>query len=355
MGAFVEAVRILAAYDVPTIPTRQDAPAMPMVKRPGRFGVSASLKLAENFKFQEANAAIWAGATSGLTIVDIDSVDPRHTAEALKAFGDTPLKVSTPSGGMHLYYRYGGEGRSIRPFGQTLPLDVLGNGLAVVPPSRRPATSKKTAGAYELLEGDFSDLYRLPEIPHGTVPSRTKTAPHISRGPVADFGALREGDGRDVKLFGRARALAVNCETEAELIEAVRHENAAMGEPLPDAVALAKAAGAWKYKTEGRLMVGGSRAAVMGLDAITRLTGHSVAVHLLAYLRSHHALSHRFAIVPESVAPILGQSHNTLRKARETLVKSGFLILERRGGGTVGTTGRGIPNLYRFANAARTL
>jgi len=117
-------------------------------------------------------------------------------------------------------------------------------------------------------------------------------------------------------------------------------------------VASAKALSAWRYKVEGRLMVSGTRAALMDLDAITRCSGNPVAFMLLAYLRSHHDTEHLFAIVPAAVARILGQSHNTVRKARDRLIDAGYLTLERSGGGISRATGSGITNLYRLTNAA---
>ena len=123
-----------------------------------------------------------------------------------------------------------------------------------------------------------------------------------------------------------------------------------MAEPMPAAVVQAKAASAWRYKTQGRLMVSGTRAALMDLDAIERCLGHPVAFLLLAYLRSHHNAAHEFAVVPEALAAALGQSHNTIRKARDKLVQAGFLTLERSGGGGR-MTGGGIPNIYRLSHA----
>ena len=102
-------------------------------------------------------------------------------------------------------------------------------------------------------------------------------------------------------------------------------------------------------------MVAGTRAAVMDLDAIDRCSGHPVAFLLLAYLRSHHSQSHLFAVVPEGGGPaqLLGQSHNTVRRARDKLMELGFLLLERPGGGIARATGGGIPNLYRLTDPAR--
>src|SRR4051812_45853603 len=127
MSAFAEAVAVLGSQGVPVIPTRQDSPSRPLVFHPDNFGVRASQKVANDPKFSNANAAIWAGKRAKLTVVDVDSADPCHFADAITIFGDSPLKVQTPSGGWHLYFQHAGERRRIRPFGKALPLDVLGS------------------------------------------------------------------------------------------------------------------------------------------------------------------------------------------------------------------------------------
>ena len=161
--------------------------------------------------------------------MEVVSIDPAHTADAIRTFGETPLKVATPSGGLHLYYRYAGEQRSIRPFGKTFPLDVLGNGLAVVPPSCRPATDKKAPGDYRVLEGDLESAGppSRNQARRYAPAAQTECCGGAGRTKV-DLSTLREGDGRDVSLFDRARAIAMSCGMEADLVTALLHENAAM-------------------------------------------------------------------------------------------------------------------------------
>lgn len=353
MGAFAEAVEIFTAQGIGVIPTRRETPAMPMVKHPDRFGVPASRRLVENPRFEEANAAIWAGRHSRLTIVDIDSKEPAHVAEAIKAFGDTPLKVSTPSGGMHLYYRHAGEQRRIRPFGKSLPLDILGNGVAVVPPSSREPTGKKAGGSYRVIEGNLAALDVLPSLRAGTMPPNRFAENFPTDGtPPDSMGELREGDGRDNALFACARALAMASATEVKLIEAVLIENSRMAEPLPDVVARAKAASAWRYKVEGRLLGQGARIALGTCDEVLLCASYPPAFTLLAYLRCNHASSRReFAVPPNALGPILSQSPMTTRKARDWLIRAGFLILKRQG--KPGAGGQHSPNLYALGAPGR--
>jgi hypothetical protein len=343
MSLFFEAVALLSGQGVAVIPTRHDSPAVPLVKRPAAFGVPASRTLAANPKFNHANAAIWTGAHSKLTIVDIDSTDPNHAAEAIAAFGDTPLKVRTPSGGLHLYFRYTGERRRIRPFGRSLPLDVLGGGLAAIPPSLRQAAGKKLAGAYSVIEGDLKCLAGLPALRKGAIAERIPASKKVTE--TFDAGAMREGDGRDNALFAFARAAAQGCCTLDALHTAVLLENGRFAEPLPNFIALAKAAQVWRYKMAGKLMSSGARAALMDMGAIAACTSHPAAFLMLAYLRSQHSHDHVFAIVPEAICVPLGMGHNTARRARDFLLAADLLELIEIGGRS--RDGR-RPNLYRL-------
>jgi len=87
-------------------------------------------------RWPRANIGIVTGAVSGFVVIDIDSDDPAVWAQVIKRFGDTPLKIQTPSGGLHLYYHWNDErNRNLRP---ELPVDIKGTGgQVVVSPSVR--------------------------------------------------------------------------------------------------------------------------------------------------------------------------------------------------------------------------
>jgi len=127
MGAYSQAVQVLAPLNLAVIPTCPDKPSVPLMRNPEKLGVPGSLKLAGNPRFERANAGIWTGHRANLTVVDIDSANPADVIEAVRRFGNTPLKVLTPSGGIHLYFRHNGERRKVRPFGSAVPIDLLGN------------------------------------------------------------------------------------------------------------------------------------------------------------------------------------------------------------------------------------
>jgi len=94
--------------------------------------------------------------TTGLVIFDCDH--PEKVERVLQECGDTPYKLRTPRGGMHLGYRARKGvvvGNHVRIRG--LPIDIRAeNGLALQPPSRTEQ------GAYEWLGSGLFPVSRLP-------------------------------------------------------------------------------------------------------------------------------------------------------------------------------------------------
>lgn len=95
------------------------------------------------------------GQRSGLTVVDMDSTDPAIVDEGEALFGASPLVWRTGGGKFAMAFRHNGERRSIRPI-KSLPIDVLGAGLAIAPPS------KGKIQKYEIIRGQLADIERLP-------------------------------------------------------------------------------------------------------------------------------------------------------------------------------------------------
>ncbi|WP_283176817.1 GDSL-type esterase/lipase family protein [Gemmobacter sp. 24YEA27] len=78
--------------------------------------------------------------------------------------GDTSIIIRTASGKAKLWYRHNGEGRHIRPF-NGLPIDVLGGGFTIAPPSWREDIGE----AYSFIKGGLSDIANLPGIQPGAM------------------------------------------------------------------------------------------------------------------------------------------------------------------------------------------
>jgi hypothetical protein len=81
-----------------------------------------------------ANVGVSCGP-SGVAVVDVD--DPRLIEPMLDRFGPTPLIVSTPRGGVHLYY-YKGSSSVLEPRPQVRSAILHGSSLSRVGASDRP-------------------------------------------------------------------------------------------------------------------------------------------------------------------------------------------------------------------------
>lgn len=145
-----------AERNIPTFPIEIGLDTKkPMVSNYYRFGLPASADIAR--KFPEATAiGFMAGSRTGLTVLDVDTTDERVLADALDRHGQTPIIVRSGSGHHQAWYRHNGEGRHVRAFGLDTPIDILGAGFVVAPPSRGIKAN------YRFIEGGLDDLDQLP-------------------------------------------------------------------------------------------------------------------------------------------------------------------------------------------------
>jgi len=182
-------------------------------------GIRGSAQLAE--KFQHADAFGFAcGRQSKVTLVDVDTADEKVLADALSVYGDTPIISRTASGGCHAWYRHNGEQRRIKRPGD-LPIDILGGGYAVAPPSQI------AKGAYEFLQGGLDDLDRLK--PMAALPSQPISVPL-----PAKWLGMREGDGRNTALWECCMRTGGGASLD-RMMEIARNANQTFMEPLMDA------------------------------------------------------------------------------------------------------------------------
>src|SRR5262249_7329460 len=172
-----------AAHGVATFPV--DANKRPMVSRYSKFGLVGSAKIAG--KFANAPAiGFMCGKRSGVTVLDVDTTDERVLADAVERHGRTPIIARSGSGHYQAWYRHAGERRLIRPR-RDVPIDILGGGFVVAPPSR---TAK---GGYQFIQGSLDDLDSLP-----TLSDAPSAIPADAR---PDWGTMRDGHGRNDALF----------------------------------------------------------------------------------------------------------------------------------------------------------
>jgi len=132
----------------------------PLISRYLDVGTKASRQLAARPKFADCNGIGFRVDRSygpKITVLDIDTTDEHEVARAIERHGDTPIIIRTASRKYQLYYGHGGEKRLVRPWGEDVPIDLLGAGFVVAVPSVGPT------GSYEFLRGSLGNLRNLSQ------------------------------------------------------------------------------------------------------------------------------------------------------------------------------------------------
>jgi hypothetical protein len=200
-----------AERNIPTFPISIGPDSKkPMVSNYGRFGLPASADIARKYPYATA-IGFMAGRRTGLTILDVDTTDEKVLADALDRHGPTPVIVRSGSGNHQAWYRHNGERRSIRPFPEK-PIDILGGGLVVAPPSQG------IKGNYQFIQGGLDDLDWLPGLrdlriePASSLPISLDLPPRKS---------IIEGERNDT-LWRYCMREAHHCDDRETLIDVAR-------------------------------------------------------------------------------------------------------------------------------------
>jgi hypothetical protein len=293
-------------------------------------------------RYPQANIGILTGPLYNLTVLDDDRQRP--TTEVFRQFGETPLVVSTPRGGAHYYYGYNGE-TSATAISDGLDIKSKG-GLVIAPPSARPSDGLK----YSFKLGGWNELAHLPKIKSGALEGliappkpahRTKSA---DRWQFVGEPIVREGERGDF-IFYQALLLANQYDDKNELLEELTVINNIHCDPPLSAGEVAKAMQSpWRYKLENRLMLPGTRGAVIPAALVRDFTLGDKAHRLLGLLISEHAGKNEpFAVGIDGLHTLTGWAPNTLRGARDELLERGHLTKVKHGG-----RGEHDPSLYRL-------
>lgn len=338
MGVFADHAPDYLAHGIPVFPTGGDDGKRALVKNYQRMGVPASRKLLEGARFDAANLAFMCGQRNRITVLDVDTPVRAAFDVVLKECGDTAIKIQTGSGKYQAWYRWNGERRKIRPIEGEV-IDVLGGGMVIAPPSVRPDLGGK---AYRFLAGSLDDVDRLPAIRDGALPPEIYGTARPSKPATPPLGLVLEG-GRTIALYDELRKIALHCETIEELaFKGAGINEAVMAVPLTDAELWKQVKGVWKLNTEGRLIVPGSGAVVIGKEEGAKLYEYPPALALWHFLKANHGPAHEFAVCPVGLAKVLPPSAPTIRMARWKLEKWRYIKLTYQGGGDRN------PNRYRF-------
>jgi hypothetical protein len=247
-GIFTKWQPQYAERRIATFPVKADK--KPAIRRWNQITLKGSSRLAE--RFHESDAfGFQLGPKSQITALDVDSRDEAVLADALTCHGDTPFIVRT-GGGYHAYYSYGGERRHIRPY-HNKPIDILGSGFVVAPPS----ISER--GTYQIIAGTLDDLTNLPPI-------------QVALDNLRAEARIPEGR-RNNTLFRFALEQARHSDTFDALLDVMRTRNMDCEPPLPDDVIISTAKSAWRYEQAGRNLVGRGRSVLTPHSVIDELIG----------------------------------------------------------------------------------
>jgi hypothetical protein len=300
-----------AAVGLPTFPVRGKRP---LVRGYLKIGLPASAGLAKTFPNAPA-IGVALGKRTNLTVLDVDAPDESLLRKAISQFGDTPFVVRSGSGHFQAWYRHNGEARSIRPF-PDMPVDVLGAGFVVAPPS------VGLKDRYVIIGGSIEHLRRLP-VMRAQVPSNV--------GIRCDIAFVTQGR-RNKSLFRYALSHARHVDDEETLLDVARTENENACIPqLPDDEVVRLVRSAWKIQQEGRNFVGG-RIVPTSFGEIDRLAhGSPDALALLMLLRRYHNCREEFAL-GKAMASKLGWSLPRFRAARSCLEEEDYITCLHPGG-----------------------
>jgi hypothetical protein len=293
-------------------------------------------------KWGDANIGIIT-SLSGLTVVDVDD-GGRHAEEIIRRFGDTPLIIRTPSGGVHLYYRSSGE-KSANLRSSGLAVDVKGSsaGIVIVPPSFR----RSTGVPYIFERGSWDDLVRLPFVEPGSLSLQ------FSKSGGSKL-AIECGQ-RNNALHRMALREVRQCDDFDQFMDVLATRNEELAQPLPVSEIAKIATSAWRSETTGTNFVGQEQRAQIEASALrllSSLENGPDALMLLTHLRLAHGArqtrGEEFAISPRamSAARTVGRwGPQRYRNARQTLIDLG-LISQTHQGGRSGHD----PSLFRLGN-----
>jgi Bifunctional DNA primase/polymerase, N-terminal/Primase C terminal 1 (PriCT-1) len=305
---------VYAAHGVATFPLKDDK--VSAIKHYFRVGLAGSAKLAQKFTDAPALGFI-AGHKSKICVLDVDTTDETVLSDALARHGASPLIVRTGSGKFHAYYRHNGERRRIRPW-RELPIDIIGGGVAVAPPSR------VIKGDYKIIRGHIDDLDRLP------VAKWLKEERQKSDYGDTNTGLVHEGR-RNKTLWEHCMRNGKSCDSLADMEHVAHTFNKRCVPMLEDGEVMLTAKSAWSY-TEHGMNRFGLHGVFFPDDEYTELLANDqYALLLLGFLRSHNGPCAEF-LCTNTLAEKFGWPQTRLAAARCRLIELGYITRIRKAG-----------------------
>jgi hypothetical protein len=310
-GVFQKWQPVYAERGIATFPVREvEAAKRPAVRNYSRIGLPASAALTWRLGSAEM-LGFMCGSRNRITVLDVDSKDERILADALDHHGKTPVIVRTGSGKHHAWYRHNGERRRIRPW-RDLPIDLLGGGFVVAPPS------EIKQGQYQFIEGSLDDLDRLPVLNNAPL-NAVLSSRNISGTPDVQRG------NRNDTLFAMLGREARHVDDLETLLDVGRTRNSEFTEPLDDREVVKVAASVWKMHCEGRNRFG-RYGAYHSLETVDQLaTTNPDALALLSVLKANNGPNNIFPIANAMANSKIVLGRHRFVKARKTLIQAGLV------------------------------
>jgi hypothetical protein len=327
-----------AERNIPTFPIEIGLDTKkPMVSHYGRFGLPASAEIAS--KYPDATAiGFMAGRRTGLTVLDVDTTDERVLADALDRHGHTPVIVRSGSGHHQAWFRHNGEGRHVRAFGLDTPIDILGRGLVVAPPSRGIKAN------YRFIEGGLDDLDRLPVLQNIEVAAPSPPPASLDLPPRK---SIKEGERNETLWRYCMRQAHCYCDDFDALLDVARTRNENCLPQLDDEEVVKIATSAWGYTERGENRFGQTGAWLPTAEVNDLIALNPDALFLLMYLRANNGPRSTF-IAANVLKDTFGWSRQRLSKARGWLEERGYLAKVRDADGWNGAA------LYRWPSPKKT-
>jgi hypothetical protein len=337
MGTFADWQPRYAEAGIATFPVHINGQSKkPAVRNYLKMGQRASGQLL--LKFGEFDAfGFGLGAASKITVLDVDTRDEGIFADALSRHGETPIIIRSGRGHHQAWYRHAGERRDTVTWRKRgFPIDLLGGGFVVAPPSRG------SYGPYQFIQGGLDDLDRLPVIKglQASIQPAQKPAKTISK-------AAAEGV-RNTTLWRQCMVMARRCTGPGGLLEMALAENAKFPIPLDDWEVEKVVNSAWRYEDQGLNWISDRYVVpVVPLsygDVDDLMTKSPDAFVLLTWLRRHNFDRNEF-VVANALAPTMpggGWTRKRLAAARTVLENERKIMLVKRHSVTSG------PATYRW-------
>ena len=288
----------------------------PLVANYARFGLRGSREIAQ--KFGDATGiGFMVGARNRLTVLDVDDPDERTLADALARHGQTPVVVRTGSGNYQAWYRHDGEKRLIRPE-PNVPIDILGSGLVVAPPSQG------TKSSYRFIHGGLDDLDHLPQLRGLTAKFNDQTA----RAAPQDKERIREGR-RNTSLWKHCMKAALHCDDFDALLDVARTQNSEYSPPLLDDEVVKVAKSAWAYTERDENHFGRPGVSFDAAEVNELICNDPDLYLLLSYLRANNKPDHQFIATNQGLAKTFHWRTKRVAAARRRMIAKGHAIQTR--------------------------